>query len=178
MEDAGPSSYNPLLTLMVDNNRGRIAELERNLKSSLKVFAGLCNSTSDALLGKLLPFNIRELAGAQRELALEKWQLRLKGSPIGDLPREKCVKTPLLPKSFAKFCNLQKTSCKECRNGSRNNYSHLKFSHNLLIPSPIELIEKLETRFPCARKLSRRLKLEERSRLIQTYIDIILNHMS
>ena len=167
--------YNPLLALAVGNNLGRVYKLERNLKGSLKLFAGLCKSTSDLVLQKLLPFEIERLALEQKNVATWKWRLRKERLPVKEIPKIKAFKTPLLPKNFIKFNNLTKAECKVCGSGLRANSYHLSSIHGLTTPSPVQLLNDLEAKFPRSGKIkARKINFEKRAEHIQGYISFIV----
>ncbi len=74
--------YNPLLAMMLRNNQSRIIKTERNLKMSLKKFAGLTASTPDPVLRKLIDFNMPKLAIQQEKIATMKWNSRCLRTPF------------------------------------------------------------------------------------------------
>jgi len=167
------------LPLMAHNNCTRVAKLERHLKFSFKKFVGLSITTEDKVLKKLIDFNVIKLAKEQEHCALNKWRQRLLRAPLiekGEKKKEVC--TPLLPKVFTRYNNIQKSRSKHCNYSCINSAEHLKKVHNLPVPPTTILIEELERDFPRSSKKPRPLLLKEREGRIYCYLSLILRHIS
>ena len=169
--------YKPVLALMAQNNITRVRNLEINLKKSFKRFTGLSKSTDDAVLGRLVSFDFSTLARYSEQTALRKLSLRCQRMEI-DTDKPSKHQTPILPKNFIKFNNIQKTRCPACLSGARNNLGHLKIAHKLWVPSSLEMIEKLESEYPRDFKYDKRKDiLERRDKVINFYFTKILDHI-
>jgi len=169
--------YKPVLGLMAQNNITRVRNLEINLKKSFKMFTGLSKSIDDVVLGSLASFDVVMLARYSEQTALTKWNQHCQRM---ELKTEKLIKqqTPILPKSFIKFNNIQKTKCPACVSGARNSSNHLLIAHKLWVPSSLEMIEKLESQYPRNFKHEKRKDtLEKRDRVINFYLSKILDHI-
>jgi len=86
-------------------------------------------------------------------------------------------RTPLLPKAFLKYKNIQKSKCQLCTHNERNSSAQLRFSHNLSVPSTFKLMDELERDFPRKSfKFSRPFILSEKGKGINYYLFIVYDH--
>jgi len=170
--------YNSSIAIMYHNNLTRINKLESNMRMSFKRFVGLSITTSNSVLNCLIDFNIKKLADDQHQKANNKWQRRLALKPIlKDKVLEK-IRTPILPKLFIKYNNIQKSKCPVCRDYSINDANHLKTMHNIQVPSTLELLNNLCKNFPRvpSKGFSRSLILLQEQKYIQRYLNLIIKH--
>ena len=109
---------------------------------------------------------------------MAKWNHRL--DPSSPLPPSSTKHiTPLLPKSFAKYNNIQTIECPVCKNGVRASALHLNRTHSLQIPQTITLIEELELTFPRVANVTPRAKiLQNRDRKVLECLKIITDFLS
>ena len=164
------------LPLMAHNTWTRINKFERSLKCCFKRFLGLCLSTDNKIVNRLIHFNLHELALSQEEASLSKWNQRLFHLTVTKkLKSEPISPCPLLPKSFIKFVNIQKSKCPNC--GTLNSAHHLQNVHGLTVPSSLELIDELDKDFPRTKSFSRNTILSGKEKRINQYLSIILNHL-
>jgi hypothetical protein len=170
--------FNPMLAIMAHNNKGRVKALERLLKGSFKRFVGLSISTQDNILRKLINFDIFGLAKKQERIALSKWHQRLRFVPSIHAPKEEKVKTPLLPKIFASYNNIQKQKCQLCAGTCLSTADHLQKTHGLPIPTTLSLLEELERDFPRKKSQPRNAILKLREKRIQLYFHLILRYVN
>ena len=164
------------IAIIPQDNLTQLRKLERNFKVSFKKFVGLSVSTDDDILRKLLNFNIKELAARQEFKASLKWRERLLRLPYITCLKDVKVKTPLLPRAFTKYCNIQKSKCTVCKGPFINSVKHLQIVHNLPVPSSLELLDELENDFPRSIKILSRLQiLKLKEKCINFYLSSILN---
>jgi len=168
---------NLALPLLAHNNWTRVQKMERNLKCCFKRFIGLCLSTDDQVLSKLINLRVLSLAKDLERSSLSKWQQRLSHCPDIVTQKKEKIPTPLIPKIFTKYNNFQKSKCRLCNNNSINSAFHLRNMHGLSIPSPLQLLCELERDFPRKSKSNPRAYiLKEKENRILQYFNILLRH--
>lgn len=124
---------------------GRKLDAEKLIKASAKGFIGLSKTTRDEIIYALIGWKPAEKFHSLSEQSWTKWQLRKSGLsmviPKSNTPAKKIPNW--IPKEFATFNNTLTALCPKC-NKAVMNESHLLRHHNIEVPSPLELIEKLQ----------------------------------
>ena len=79
---------------------------------------------------------------------MEKWEQRKRHEPINITRKveepEKVMKW--IPKRFSNYCNLINNECPKCEKG-RITINHLKETHGIQVPTPIEMINLIEEKW-------------------------------
>jgi len=156
-----------------------ILKANSTIRSSFKLFMGLCRSTSNEIVDILSGYNFEQRANILYEISKIKWISRKNGRVLNynELPsnikkflnKHKKNVCRSMPHEIVEYLNITKSSCVVCN--TPNSFQHLNLGHNCTVPNFSELL-RISQNIQELQK-PRKEKLETIRHLVKFYLEKI-----